>query len=247
MMRLGIIEKIGFFHCVDFGLPADPIAKLREEIETKIHKEKQRDQTWDISNSLLVLPEAFNIGQYDPRSEPQQPASTFLESLRELAAQHRVILVSGILDGRRNSAYLIDAKVAHLMCHKIGDDLTGIYDPCTGDPDPCNPITFRNACVGALICLDAATDAPHQPHIRQRLEDFVKRLSLHEGKKIVCVPGRFRFPRNLDCCSQMTDCWYIMAQGTYTGESRGSFFADSSHKKVAEAIDANEVKIWRLP
>src|ERR1035441_8740316 len=68
-------------------------------------------------------------------------------------------------ENRRNSAYLIDAKVATLMCHKIGEDGTGNYDPCTGNPDPCNPITFSNE-IGkqAQLCLLNRCEGRH-PHV----------------------------------------------------------------------------------
>lgn len=250
-MRSTTIEKIGFFHFVDFGesdTSANPVTKLGEAITERLQTEREKDEKWDISNSLIVLPEAFNIGRYHPQSVPQQSTQEFIEGLRELAATHQVISVAGILEGRRNSAYLIDAKVAHLMCHKIGEDLTGIYDPCTGDPDPCNPVHFRNDdCVGALICMDA--DDVDQPHIKRRQKDFLKRLSAYGGRKIVCVPARFSFPRQrLDCFSKMTDSWYVVAQGCANrGTGEGSFVADSSHKREAEATVENEVKIWQLP
>jgi len=129
---------------VDFSAPASPVTRLRKAINDRINEEKGRDPGWTIANSLIVLPEAFNIDEYDSRS-PAVPADEFLAALRLLAEEHQIAFVAGILDGRRNSAYIIDAKLPHLMCHKVGDDRTGIYDPCTGDSDPCNPVALSNA------------------------------------------------------------------------------------------------------
>lgn len=262
-MRSATIEKIGFFHCIDFGTPVNAIAKLRDAIGERVGEERQRDSTWDIGNSLIVLPEAFNFWAYHSQSVPEQ-SPQFLEALVKLAEEHRVIFVAGILEGRRNSAYLIDEEGAQLMCHKIGDDRTCIYDPCTGNPDPCNPIRFRNASVGALICIDAVPeDVPQQPHIERRLDELLGRLSEPQTEwKIVCVPARFRSsPRqHLDRFSKMKDCWYVVAQGCYK-RAGPSFAADCAHNsasiecfrndcnhiKIRATDSRNEVRLWQLP
>jgi predicted amidohydrolase len=188
-LRTSRIEKIGFFHCVDFSAPASPVTRLRKTINDRINEEKGRDPGWTIANSLIVFPEAFNIDEYGSRS-PAVPADEFLAALRLLAEEHQIVFVAGILDGRRNSAYIIDAKLPHLMCHKVGDDRTGVDDPCTGDPDPCNPVTFSNACVGALICMDATSN--NDRSIGHRRARLLKRLKAGEGSKIICVPSRFQ-------------------------------------------------------
>jgi hypothetical protein len=66
-----------------------------------------------------VLPEAFNIDEYDSTSKLALPTDEFLAALRLLAEEHQIVFVAGILDGRRNSAYLIDPKLPHVMCHKV--------------------------------------------------------------------------------------------------------------------------------
>ncbi|MGO9254767.1 MAG: hypothetical protein ACLQU1_00465 [Bryobacteraceae bacterium] len=227
---------------------------LRDAITKRVQGEKHRDPAWDIRNSLIVLPEAFNLGEYDPRSKPGQPLPQFLDDLRAIAAEHAVMFVTGVVENRRNSAYLIDGQCAQLMCYKIGEDDTKIYDPCTGDPDPFNPIAFSNACVGALICLDAAADQSFQPCLKKRLDRFWKRLRAHEAKrKIICVPGRFLYPRRslLVGLSLTEDCWYIVAQGHYELVGHGgSFIADSAHIRKAEVeIEArgfSTVKLWQF-
>jgi len=262
-MRSITIEKIGFFHCIDFGnfgTPADAVAKLTIAIEKRILEGKESDPAWDVGNSLIVLPEAFNFRDYNSHGAAEPPGP-FLASLSELAGKHGLLFVTGLLDGRRNVAYLVDGSGAQLMCHKIGEDGTGFYDPYTGQPDPCNPITFHNACVGALICIDAADDDGTQPHIRKRLEGFLERLSASQAKhKIVCVPARFIHPRSyLEPFAKMEDGWYVVAQGKFTFGKGPSFVAecghnsncpvnvDCSHVKIRATDNQNQVKIWPLP
>src|ERR1700676_1787150 len=54
--RMENLEKIGFFRFVDQF--ANPIAALGKAIEV----EREYHPNGDVSNSLIVLPEAFNIG-----------------------------------------------------------------------------------------------------------------------------------------------------------------------------------------
>jgi predicted amidohydrolase len=256
-MRSATIEKLGFFHFVEFEQKTslDPVEALSKAMDERIQEERKSGEHWDIGNSLIVLPEAFNIGAYSLQSvPPQHSTQRALEDLRVLAAKHEVIFVAGILgEDRRNSAYLIDAKVATLMCHKIGEDSSGLYDPCTGDPDPCNPIRFQNGvCVGTLICMDADADHIHRPHIEQRQNEFLERLNAYGDQRIGCVPARFcnHTRRTLDCFSNMTNCWYVMAQGCFdmARSGAGSYIAEAaSHHRKEEANNTNEVKIWRLP
>jgi predicted amidohydrolase len=248
-MRAAIIDKIGFLHAAEFEGCADPLAMLSNAIEEKIKEEKERDDKWDIRNSLIVLPEALNIGWYGIQSVlPARPAQEFLEALRAEAEKYQVVFVVGVLEGRRNSAYMVDGKVAHLMCHKIGEDRTFIYDPCTGDPDPCNPIEFcGGVCVGALICMDADDDT-ERPRIARRQTEFLGRLGAFNGTKIVCVPARFCNHSRpiLRTFSGLPGCYYIVAQGCRLNNMR-SYIADSFHNKKAESMDKNEIQLWPLP
>jgi predicted amidohydrolase len=245
-MRSATIEKIGFFHCVRFAALFDPVSEVREAIDKRIEEERRRDQAWDISNSLIVLPEAFNIGDYVSRSVPNQLPQEFLEGLRKLAERHGVLFVTGIVDGRRNSAYLIDSEVAHLMCHKIGDDRTGVYDPCTGNPDPCNPIAVDNGCVGTLICMDATSG---DSQVRYRRERLLSRLKACDGHKVVCVPARFHreCPDLLTPLPKVSRLWYAVADGSWKMGRSDSRIMDSSLQRKVEANDRNEIAIWQLP
>jgi predicted amidohydrolase len=236
-MRLKTIEMIGFLHCVDTGRPG-PIAKLQEVIEKKVARERTNDPEWRIANSLIVLPEAFNLGEYCKESTPAPPQE-FLAALQRLADRWQITFVAGVLDGRLNSASIIDGRNAEVMSYKTGDDLTGVYDPYTGDADPCNPIDFVNASVGTLICMDA-DDASRSHH------QFFERLKERHGHKIVCIPGRFNYARKPFDFSELKEGWYIVAQGRFSHEM-GSFIADFKHDRKVEANGVDEVGLWRLP
>lgn len=245
-MRLTTVEKIGFFHCVEFTKGIKPTERLQSEMERWIQKDEKGPTPISIRGSLIVLPEAFNIDRYERQSTHLQDARECLEDLQGLAREHQVVFVAGILDRRINSAYMVDADVSQLMCHKVADDLVGLYDPCTGEPDACNPIVFQNACVGALICLDAIADATGQPAVGTRLKVFTEVLKARPGRKIVCVPARFAdYRAGFDLLSQIPECWHVLAEGRDV--HMGSFINDS--KTVTRVADAqkNAVEIRTMP
>lgn len=240
-MRRTTIERIGFFHYVEFESPIEALTKA-------LAKAKQTD-SGSLGNSLIVLPEAFNLGEYAPQANTVHSVTDFFNSLQELADQNKIRFITGDLQNRSNSAHLVDSTGSYLMCHKVGDDRTGIYDPCTGNADPRNPIEFENAAVGVLICMDAAADDSAQPHVERRLHGFLRRLNSLCGQKIICVPARFTQPRlRLSFLSGPRPCHYVVAQGVFNlAVGCGSYVADESHSRKVVAVQANEIKIWELP
>jgi hypothetical protein len=106
----------------------------------------------------------------------------------------------------------------------MGDDGKNLYDPCTRNCDPHNPITCADARVGALICMDATTDATDRrgAPIQQRRHSLLTHLKEGEGHKIICVPARCTStrpdPTNLR--SIIPDLWYVVADGVPNGHSR---------------------------
>lgn len=211
--RIGVLKNIGFFRFVaDFPRQIEALAKA-------IKEERERHPEIDIRNSLIVLPEAFNIGRsYDTPACPL-PAGGILERLRrELAEPLNIAFVVGILDGRTSSAHWVDAAESVPLCHKMGDDLKKLYDPCTKNQDPCNPIGRGEARIAALICMDA-TDG--ESCIQDRRERLSKRLREGEGTKIICVPARFTVnkPDPFGLLPDIPDYWYVVADGEYHGTS----------------------------
>jgi predicted amidohydrolase len=246
-MRDTTIEKLGFYNFVNFEQP--PIDSLQTALERAIEKERSLNPEWEVSGSLIVLPEACNIGNYlQPVLEPR--AEAFHEALQKLAGHLQVTFIAGILERRLNSAYMIDADGSQLMCHKIGEDLSRLYDPCA-NPDRCNPIFLKNASVAALICMDATENAPG--HLKCRRDALLDRLEADAGSvgtKIICIPGRFSLtnPKSLSHFQRSPNCWYIIADGVWKHD-HGSFIADASHKILLEPADGreNEVRFCSLP
>src|SRR6185369_4206905 len=97
-MPLTVVEKIGFFNFVEkFD---EPITVLSAEVE----KERANHPDRNIRNSLIVLPEAFNLGHAYGSRLPPLPACKVLGGLRQLAGVHGIAFVAGIIRGGFNSA-----------------------------------------------------------------------------------------------------------------------------------------------
>ncbi len=103
------LRNLGVFHFVsEFG---DPLKALSKALEI----ERLKRQGGDISNSLVVLPDAFNLGRdYGPGSA-ELPACFILDELRKLAQHHQIAFVAGILQGRCNTGYWVDATGRNMM------------------------------------------------------------------------------------------------------------------------------------
>jgi len=188
-----MFKRVGFFHFVQN--PHDPFGSLERAL-----KDKSTDyRSGDISGSLIVLPEAFNLGK--PYYHPQHPKTTWtpggarfplwiaLEQLRTSAATHDVVFVAGLVGEQFSSAYWVDRDgPPRLMGHKLGDDRSGNYRiPCGGYED--RLVELCGACVGALICLDAL-DAGESAVIRRR-ENLISHIRNRDRLHgILCVPVR---------------------------------------------------------
>jgi len=160
----------------------------------------------DVTDSLIVLPEAFNLGrQYDlndgAKERPLLDEQDVLARLREIAKTHKVVFVVGLIEieARRNSAYLVDAGSPRLMCHKIMNDGSQEYEPCTSNCQGENPIKYREEIsVGALICADASDNRRLKLMSQSTVGDpaecaywrLIRLQSDLKGKRgLVCVPA----------------------------------------------------------
>ena len=136
----------------------------------------------DTRNSLIVLPEAFNNGRsyYDyPRGQPSFVCHEMVYELTRIAAQFGTAFVTGLLDPPKAAACFIDQDGATLMRHKMGDDQTGHYAPCTAGCDFGNPIEKGGVYLGTLVCNDI------QGHARGIAERLDQRGDI---PRIVCIP-----------------------------------------------------------
>ena len=143
----------------------------------------------DLSDCLIVVPEAFNCRNGYRSGEVD---FSMKESLPDVTRSFSVALVAGLIEdsnsGRFSSAYLIDGHVFHLLTQKLENDGYGalVYEPRTPAYD-C-PLLHRGIIVGALICMDAANFCnPARERHQALLNGLDKR---GRSDKVLCVPAR---------------------------------------------------------
>lgn len=185
-----MLRALGFFHFREDV--EDPIGSLRTELERKGARH-------DISGSLIVIPEAFNLGgpYYGSTGKPgcaKIPLVLALKELGEIARQWRIAFVVGLLGEQYNSAYWVDHRAeSEWMCYKMGDDRRGHYIPWSDreGADGCNPLEFEDACVAALVCLDAVECPEETQAAHERRENLVRHVKQSSRPcKILCVPAQ---------------------------------------------------------
>lgn len=188
------IERVGFFH---FGQDWDRPMRSLVVALTEAQGEG------DIGKSLIVLPEAFNIGQcyWRPTAAPNTDPSILAE-LQRLCGQFRVVFVAGLIIADpiwpdvHGAAYLIDAARNPVrLCTKENNDGRGqppldgfapYYDQHSDDEN--NPTCHRGLSILALICMDAYVDDPHCPENRDRHRKLEMKIAKCPHR-IVCVPA----------------------------------------------------------
>ena len=173
------VDKVGFFH---FGENhADPFGSLHDALS---------ESEEDVADSLIVLPEGFNIGKLyrDPAQSCDFDLS-ILPQLKALSEKSGVTFVSGLIvddnsgiNPPYSSAYLIDGSGYKLMCHKALPDFSGNYTTCEAECDIENPIQHHNVSVAAVICRDIEDS--------QRCRDLLTaRERINHECQIVCIPA----------------------------------------------------------
>jgi predicted amidohydrolase len=184
------IQRIGVFH---YGKrdqasqgPGSAISQLRAEL----------DKSGDLSNSLLVLPEAFNIdGPYSERADGSKPTHdpSIRRHLSELSKLFKVAFVAGVMDGKQpiradalpqryNSALLVDGSTELVLSRKSFDDGIGYVAEAY-----CQSVTYRGLTITCLICADSFQ------HNRTNNKECLKRLQARRdqstGVSILCIPS----------------------------------------------------------
>jgi len=190
-------RKVGFFH---FG------SDNRKMPDQLLEKAMEEAGGWPcLRESLIVLPEAFNIGvNYakgcDPGSKPDFSPG-IKGRLGEIAGRFECAFVAGlIVDGAErvplsgapsavrppSAAYFISASSCKRLSLKKGDDKTGFYVPSDEVVD--SPFAFDQGTVSALICMDAVVGGvdPALAERQEKMRATVERLggSCH----IFCAP-----------------------------------------------------------
>jgi hypothetical protein len=191
MQTVFVLRYAGFFHFVKSH--CDPLGELTAAL----------DCYHDVAASLIVLPEAFNLGReydpnYTPKAKPLLDEHFVLEKLGDMAKTRTVVFVVSVIEinTRLNSAYFVDADKPRLMCFKMMDDQSQEYEPCTINCQWENPVRYHEEmCIGALICADANDNRKGDPGsvggiVQASLERRDSLLSKLNGKRnVVCVPA----------------------------------------------------------
>lgn len=194
-------RKLGLFRFVaDYNKPVASV-----EAAIKVHS--------DIGGSLIVLPEAFNIGKYygDQGGDCDHSRKIF-DQLKTVAGSFDVTFVAGLIVEEPNgptppfsSAYLIDGSGGILVCRKHGDDRSDV-SPLTAE----NVRLLWNAPISKRIRLPNYTPFETTPDVRnpiqyrgssiaamicmdcndEQVSGPVKEgFSKQAGPKIVCIPA----------------------------------------------------------
>jgi len=184
-----MLHKIGFFH---FGSGHDKPKEVLESALADVQSDERRlPGTLDPTNSLIVLPEAFNIGRAYRAEGAANFNRSILEGLQCLAARFQVGFVAGLIihdeggpSPPYSAAYLIDGSGCEVMGYKVGaDDMAGKnYTPFRGAPDTKNPILYKGIPVGALICVDG-----HFP-ISMSQQLGKRRATVVTPSRVICLP-----------------------------------------------------------
>lgn len=120
-----MLRKVGFFHFGNRGGGDDPIESLKAALQDASRKD-------DLSECLVVTPEAFNVlgDYYNPES--RRLDGSVAESLREVSLKFGVAIVAGLIDvpaGQElgySSTYVIDGDVHELLSRKMAPDKSGL-------------------------------------------------------------------------------------------------------------------------
>jgi predicted amidohydrolase len=178
------ITKIGFYS------PEGPEKPLERFITALTCKSQA-----ELYGSLIVLPEAFNIGVPYGRSQSADTNPNVLNQLRRVCKKFDVCFVAGLIIStpsdvtfqyKHNSAYLIDANGFGLLCHKKNFDNQGPYSTCLDGCDGHNAIQYRNVAVASLICMDAYAEHYND----ERHKELTNKLDLTQAAiRLVCIPA----------------------------------------------------------
>ena len=153
--------KLGFFH---YGNPdkSEPVTSLLGVLTRRAAVEP-------VAGSLIVLPEAFNIGKpyYDASTRPNTDAA-IVGVLQAVAREFRLAFVAGLVlkdDAGLpySGAYLVTRQECTALSYKRTADDTAYFSNPNYQSYPREwhyPVAYGEACVGALVCADATPFVP---------------------------------------------------------------------------------------
>lgn len=177
------ITKIGFYNPQG---PKQPLESFTDALESVRN---------ELQGSLLVLPEAFNIGTSYSCRDPIQQDPQIRFDLQALCIDFDICIVAGLIisdptdngDRPYSSSWLIDAHSTAPLCHKKLSDTQGPYRTCIDGCDGHNGIAYLNIALCSLICMDAYKGE----HERCRHEQLKKKMDAVTNSqcRVICVPA----------------------------------------------------------
>jgi hypothetical protein len=226
------IQRVGFFH---FGGhdKSDPLKALEEAIA--------KCAASDLRNSLLVLPEGFNVrgGLYvnDPRLDPQA-----WSHLQHLAVKQDMVFVAGLIEHIKgpNSAFLVDGTNSPpLLTRKHSACWDILYAP--HPTDETRAILSRSVAIAALICDDAGLWGKHEEKRNQLLSKVAK---LKADRRVLCVPAFMTITDSLATARLWSESiTVVVANGS---AQQSSVIIDGGSVTTPQHTDQNEIGLRDL-
>jgi hypothetical protein len=197
------LAAVGFFH---FGKGySAPLAALDAELERVSATESAGDS---LSNALIVLPEAFNLGRQYYHHEPPSIDSSFRNDLSKRSLLYGCAFVAGLIVDDSpgvvppySSAYLVDGEEIILLSRKASKDNTEATSATLGQHAAnytafpgfySHVIRHRQVAIAALVCLDGQYEqgsarSVYASELEQLAKSFGSSSCAH---KLLCIPAR---------------------------------------------------------
>jgi predicted amidohydrolase len=196
-----MLKQIGYFH-QGCEIRSDPVQALQKAIDDK-------GGTVVVADSLIVLPEAFNLTEHYDAATVAHVKPSVEASLKSIALAGRIAFVVGLLRpnclGRKcSTAYLITgSEPAFLLSQKVHlDSSRDLYEPC----DPIDQVKeYGGATIAALICMDFESDNDR----RKRIVDCLRNRQC----PILCVPTNTNRYRTVSFGADVPEAHVIVANG----------------------------------
>jgi predicted amidohydrolase len=177
---LGEAEQV-FTHAAYFHFTeghGDPLRALSHELGASCP-----------ADTLIVLPEAFNLGKPYSAGPPAIPRDEVTGALQAISNNKGHAFVVGLLEdplptGEKphSSVYFVARGGPRLMCHKQCQDFTGEYTSCPVAPDHYNPVIAADTTILALACMDVGAAG--------RFELLAKKaIAAKKPQNFICIPA----------------------------------------------------------
>ena len=259
------MKRIGFFH---FGRNHN---KPLQALETSL-KCSEVETPEALTEALVVLPEAFNIGVKYRESGIRNFDRAILKGLQHFSNDFRLTFVAGLVIEEPNCPYEPPFSGAYvirpndepfLMCHKVTDDgsnanYTSARTAYEADHpiifDIHNPAQLGERKVGVLICLDA-TPSPGRSMVsggrRPKVDLNARVTQVVQGSEILCIPAHMsaQFFNGARVGGTIDPQWkgtrVVLANSDPSGAR--SFVTDAEGTILRLAIAQDECEVVTIP